>query len=767
LKPSARSARGGARQGELFAAPPANAPERVADVAVAAPIRHLLSYAVPPALAAASGFRVRVPLGPRIVDGFVVSLRKGTPDDEALKPIQAIDPRPMLTEVTLALGTWMAAYYAAAPGEAYQTIVPAPVRAGSSAPTIRVAALGKAADEIRALLPDLRSKKPKAAQARALEEILECGGSVPVQRLLRAGTSRSTLGTLARHGLVAIRTEDAPDDVFEPIRPARAAPPTLSVDQEAATNRLLQAFAEVSSGERPPATFLLRGVTGSGKTEVYLRVAEAALARGRGVIMLVPEIALTPQTVERLRARLGEVAVLHSNQSDLARTRQWELLRTGRVRVALGPRSALFAPIADVGLIIIDEEHETTFKQQNAPRYHARDVAIRRAALDRALVILGSATPSLEAEWLAISGHAERLDLPRRIGGVPMPEVRVADMRHEKPVGAGGLFSAALVERTRAALDRREQVLLLLNRRGYSTHVFCRRCGYESRCPDCAVHMTYYRGATRLLCHYCGRRDDPPSKCPDCGAPDVRYSGAGTEKVFAAAASLFPGARLARMDGETLKPRGAAERLYRELRDHEIDVLVGTQVIAKGIDIPGITMIGVVNADTALLLPDFRAAERTFQLLCQVAGRAGRGDREGHVIIQTFEPNHYAVTAAARHDHNGFVRQELEFRRAAGYPPFGSLLRIVFQGTSAIEVESAARSRAASFASLPAVASRAASLLGPAPCPILKIRNLHRWHLIVKARQSETLAEVLGSLPDSLDSGGVRALVDRDPVALL
>jgi primosomal protein N' (replication factor Y) len=345
--------------------------------------------------------------------------------------------------------------------------------------------------------------------------------------------------------------------------------------------------------------------------------------------------------------------------------------------------------------------------------------------------------------------------------------VRIVDMRHEKPVGPGGLFSPELAELVRAAIGRGEQALLLLNRRGYSTHVFCRRCGFESRCPDCAVHMTYYRGATRLLCHYCGMRADPPQKCPDCGSPEVRYSGAGTEKVLAAATALFPGARIGRMDGETLKPRGAAERIYRALKDHEIDLLVGTQVIAKGIDIPGITTIGVVNADTALLLPDFRAAERTFQLLCQVAGRAGRGDRKGKVVIQTYEPTHYAVTCASRHDQNGFVRQELEFRRTASYPPFGSLLRLVFQGESAAAVEDAARTRSAALLAHAVVASGAASLLGPAPCPILKIKNLVRWHVIVKAKAGETISAVLESLPESLDSGGVRVLVDRDPVALL
>jgi primosomal protein N' (replication factor Y) len=765
--PPPKTPRGDAgRQGELFSLPKIKLPERVADVAVAAPIRQPLSYLVPGSMPAAKGFRVRVPMGSRVIDGFIVTVRPGRAGDEDLRPLQAIDPRPMLTDVTLALGLWMAEYYGSAPGEAFQTIVPAPVRARTAEKTIRVAALSKPAAEIRELMPDLRAKKAKQGQVRVLDELLDAGAALPVQRLLSRGISRSAIGTLAKNGLVEIRNEQAPDDVFEEIRPDRTEPPKLTVDQDAAVTRLLDRMREIAAGERDHGVFLLRGVTGSGKTEVYLRAAEATLERGKGVIMLVPEIALTPQTVERLRGRLGDVAVLHSNQSDGARAQQWEMLRSGRVRVALGPRSVLFAPLAEVGLVIIDEEHETTFKQQNSPRYNARDVALRRAAIERATVILGSATPSLEAEWLGIVGEAERLDLPRRVGGLPMPEVKIIDMRHEKPIGPGGLFSPWLHELTRSALARREQVLLLLNRRGFSTHLFCRRCGFEARCPDCAVHLTYYRGATMLLCHYCGRREPPPPKCPECGAPDIRYVGAGTEKVFAAASALFPGARIARMDSETLKPRGAAERIYRALRNHEIDLLVGTQVIAKGIDIPGITTIGVVNADTALLLPDFRSAERTFQLLCQVAGRAGRGELKGQVAIQTFEPSHYAILAAARHDQNGFVRQELEYRRSAGYPPFGSLLRVVFQGEAPLRVEEAARAMAAALAANPAIASGAASVLGPAPCPILKIRNLHRWHLIVKARASESLSAILATLPESRDHA-VRTLVDRDPVALL
>ncbi|HYC77540.1 MAG TPA: primosomal protein N' [Planctomycetota bacterium] len=749
-------------QAELFGdAAPAVDTRRVAEVAVAAPIRTPLTYAVADDLDLAPGVRVRVPLGARRVEGFVVAVRARRADETRLKPVAEVaDPRPLLNPATLALGLWMAERYAAAPGECFQTVVPAPVRHGASGPTVRRARLAAPSPVVREEADRLAARGPTAPQARLLELLLQDDDRLAAELEATAPAAASTLRTLKKKGLVEIYDAPAPDDALDAVRPRRATPPQLTDEQAAAVDAMTAAVAGGGGA------FLLHGVTGSGKTEVYVRVAEAALRRGRGVIVLVPEIALTPQTVERFRARLGDVAVLHSNQSDGARARRWEDLRSGRVRVALGPRSALFAPIDDVGAILVDEEHEGTFKQQNAPRYHARDVALRRGAAEGAVVVLGSATPSLEAERLADQERLVRLRLTRRTGGAALPDVRLVDLRREKPVGPGGLFSTALFHQTREALARGEQALLFLNRLGFSTQLLCKRCGWRGRCVQCEVNLTYHRETSRLLCHYCGAEATPPARCPDCGHDDVKYRGAGAEKVAEAATALFPGKRVARMDGETLQARGAAERIYDALRNREIDVLVGTQSVAKGLDLPGITLIGVINADTSLLLPDFRAAERTFQLLCQVAGRAGRGDRPGRVLIQTYEPDHYALRCAVAHDHDRFAAEEMRYRRAAGYPPYAKLVRVVFEGVDDARVEATAAAVAARVAQQEAVQDGRVRLLGPAPCPIPRLQSRFRRHLMLKSVDDDALTSLLPAASTGGDAH-VRLLVDRDPTGML
>ena len=750
-------------QARLFGAedPPEPLPDRVADVAVAAPIRHALSYSVPAGVHVEPGVRVRVPLGGRTVEGFVLAVRAPHEDERRLKPLaDAPDPRPLLTPVTRDLGLWMAEYYGAAPGECLQTVVPAPVRHGAGHTMIRSAKLAAPSDQIAAAVAALADKPLYAGQKRLLEALLAVDDQPAAALLRTADAGESSLKTLVKKGLITLRETEAPDDELDAVRPPRVAAPVPSGEQAEAVAELLLAL------DQGGGAYVLHGVTGSGKTEVYLRLAEETLARGRGVIMLVPEIALTPQTVERFRARLGDVAVLHSNQSESSRARRWDDLRTGRVRVALGPRSALFAPIKDVGAILVDEEHESTFKQQNAPRYHARDVAIRRAAAERAVLILGSATPSLEAERMVDLGLAKRLRMNSRIGKARLPEVKLIDMRHEKPSGPGGLFSQTLTFQMRDALRRGEQVLLFLNRLGFSTQVLCKRCGWRGRCTACDVNLTYHRNSTRLLCHYCGAEQPPPQKCPDCGAPEVKYRGAGTEKVAEAAKTLFPDKRIERMDGETLTARGSAERIYAALKAREIDILVGTQVVAKGLDLPGITLIGVVNAETSLLLPDFRAAERTFQLLCQVAGRAGRGDLPGKVFIQTFEPEHYAVRCALQHDHDRFVAEEMRYRRAAGYPPFGKLARVVYEGVDDATVEIVSIAAAERLKKEPSVVAGRVQLLGPAPCPIPRIQSRFRRHLILKAMREEDVSALMGPAAEG-GTQDVRAMLDRDPTALL
>ncbi|MEY2742914.1 MAG: hypothetical protein RIS21_1285 [Planctomycetota bacterium] len=748
-----------APQGSLFD-DPAGPPVRVADVAVAAPIATPLSYAIADGVTLEPGTRVKVPLGPRVVEGFVLGIRTAPAQEGPFRPIAEYDDGPpILTSVTLELGTRLARRYGAAPGESFQTVVPAPVRAGQKSPTRRFVRRHADADATQAFLRSLEGKPSKEKQRRILTALLARPEPfVPLSELLAAADSGpSPVETLAKAGMLVV--EDRHDD--EPVGP-RTEAPVPTPEQAAAVDAIV---AEAAA--RRSATFVLDGITGSGKTEVYVAAAERTLALGRTVIMLVPEIALTPQTVERFRARLGRVAVLHSNQADGARARQWETLRTGEVRVALGPRSALFAPLPDVGLIVLDEEHEGTFKQQNHPRYVARDVAKMRADIEGAALVLGSATPSLEAEAMVRDGRARRLRLTVRATGAALPTVRVIDMRNEKPVGKGGLFSTALYHRTRKTLEEGRQVLLFLNRRGFSTQVLCKRCGWRARCTACDVNLTYYQGTSSLICHYCDARSEPPSKCPDCAAPDVRYNGAGTEKVAEAAMMLFPGKRVRRMDGETLRARGAAESIYADLKAGVIDILVGTQVIAKGLDIPNITLIGVINADTSLLIPDFRAAERTFQLLCQVAGRAGRGDFAGEVLIQTFEPAHYAMKFAAKQDAPGFADVELPMRAAHGYPPSGHLVRIVTQAPDADAAREAAQTLRTQLDALTGANDGRIALLGPAPCPIPLLQGAHRFHLLARARVDADLDAVIAACPERTMRGGVRVIVDRDPSSMM
>lgn len=744
--------------------PAAPAPSQVAEVVVVQPLDTPLSYAVPPHLEARlePGHQVRVPLGGRQTTGFVVRVRPAGGAEPGLRPIQELAaPEPLLTPSTLELGLWVARHYGCAPGEALQAVLPAPVRR----------ARGTRSD-LRVLVPS------REAVARALDEHAEHPGWVPRLAVLRAleaspvsptvrelaaaaGTSASPVHTLARQGLLRLEPVPAVPRVFTGLVPDTERPGVLTGAQQEALEGLLPRVRTGQGG-----TALLHGVTGSGKTEVYLRLLEAVLAQGRGGVLLVPEIALTPQTVERLVGRLGDVAVLHSGLSGGDRARQWRRLRSGEVRVAVGPRSAIFAPLPDLGLVVIDEEHETTFKQQSSPRYHAREVARQRCDREGALLVLGTATPSLEAEVLCRDGQALRWSLPERVAGRPLPACSVVDMRHQKGGGALRILSRPLVLALEETLHRGEQALLFLNRRGFSTSVLCRSCGWVASCRLCDINLTHYRGSQRLLCHYCGHEEDPPEACPDCLAPGVHFQGVGTERVAAAARMLFPGARVARMDGETLRRRGAAASIFRDLKERRVDVLVGTQVVAKGLDLPGLSLVGVVSADTALLVPDFRSPERTFQLLCQVAGRAGRGRTPGRVIIQTYIPDHPAVRFAAVHDHRGFAAAELEQRQRAGYPPYGHLLRLVVESSRPERGRAWAEGLAATLGGRQEVTAGALTVLGPAPCPVAVIKGSHRHHLLLRSEKAETLTAVLPELPRR-PPGGMRLLIDRDPVSLM
>jgi primosomal protein N' (replication factor Y) len=490
---------------------------------------------------------------------------------------------------------------------------------------------------------------------------------------------------------------------------------------------------------------------------------EEVVARGREAIVLVPEISLTPQTIRRFRQRFKRVAVLHSHLSDVERHRHWQSIAAGEVEVVVGARSAIFAPTRRLGLIVIDEEHESTFKQETVPRYHARDVAVKRAQLEGVPVLMGSATPSLESRRNADLGKYRRLVMPDRVEGRPMPAVDVIDLRHEKGM-AGGL-SETLRQAMHQAIADGGQVILLLNRRGYHTFVICPRCGHVLKCRSCDVTMTYHRGRHILICHTCDAERSCPSACPACGAPSLHYGGIGTERLEREVQSAFPGVVARRMDSDTMRRPGSHEEVLAAFKAGDVRILLGTQMIAKGLDFPDVTLVGVVSADTALHLPDFRAAERTFQLVAQVAGRTGRGDRPGRVLVQTYCPNHPAIVHAVRHDYEGFVASELPERQKFGVPPFGRLVRLIARGAD----ETAPFDYLKKVAEdLRQAADPAVRILGPAPAPILRIRNLYRFHLQARAPSARLLQTLVRGMPGRFPPPkGVELAIDVDPISML
>jgi primosomal protein N' (replication factor Y) len=529
----------------------------------------------------------------------------------------------------------------------------------------------------------------------------------------------------------------------------------LTDDQTRAVDRLTTAHRAGSGG-----VFLLQGVAASGKTEVYRRLISAVLADGRGAILLVPEIGLTPQMEDRLRGWFGDALDLwHSEMSDGERARVWERVRAGRARVVVGPRSALFLPVEPLGAIIVDEEHDPSFKQDSAPHYHARDAAREKARLHGAVLVLGSATPSLETREAARRGELERIVLEQRVDNRPFPMVRPIDTR-----GEGWYLSDALVAALRERLERKEQSLLFLNRRGYATHVACRACGWEAACPHCAIPLVHHRaGEPPLRCHTCGHGQGLAAACPSCGDAVLRLGGRGTQRVVADLATLFPSARLLRWDADAMAARGAHAEAYRRVRDGEVDIIVGTQMIAQGHDFPNLTLVGVVDADRALLLPDFRAAERTFQQLMQVAGRAGRADRPGEVLIQTRRPDHYALAAAAARDPEAFVEAERGYRLENRYPPFTRVAQAVVRARREEAAQAAADALAAHLEKDGGFPG--AEILGPAPAFHRQKAGWHQWQVVVKA-PVDVFESVVGRLTTFSPPAGVTWAVDVDPEGL-
>ena len=722
------------------------------------------------------GSRVVVPFRKRQEIGIVVALDAAPPARGIIKAVSAVpDAGPALDEGLLTLSRWISEYYVVPLGVVMRTVLPALLTgAAQPHPNVKTRRIVRIRGDIPTLLQ--REKAfARAPQQRALFELIESlGGATSVEHLLeQLKFSPSVLKALEKRALISIDRERVERDPFAS-RVGRSEPRHVPTpEQLAVINRMGTA--------RPGEVFLLHGVTGSGKTLVYIELLrEIVERRGKTAIVLVPEIALTPQTVDRFRAVFGDdVAVLHSALSDGERYDAWLALQRGEKRIAVGARSAVFAPLTNIGAIIVDEEHESSYKQGETPRYHAREAAIVRATQEGAIVVLGSATPSLESWTSAIADKFTLLSLPDRVGGATLPSVAVVDLRKaviESAATAGEddyqrVVTTPLDGAIRTRLDRGEQSILLLNRRGYSAFVQCENCGNVATCPNCSITLTYHRSPERLVCHYCMHQEAPQSVCKRCGGATLRRRGLGTQQVERLICERFPTARVARMDVDTTSGKWAHAEILDRVGAGEVDILLGTQMIAKGLDFPNVTLVGVIDADVGINLPDFRASERCFQLLSQVAGRAGRGARGGEVLIQTRVPSHHAVKCAVTHDYLSFVTEELSGRVQPAYPPNNRLANIVFSGSVESGVADLAIAGAAWLRRLIRVReSPGLTIIGPAPCAVERIKTRWRWHVLLKSEHPHELTRVgryfLERFPVPARDG-LRVTFDRDPVTLL
>ena len=747
----------------------------VARVTLDVVVRREFDYLVPEELVPSvhEGTRVKVPFGPREVMGVVTAVLDDSPHGNLREIIKTVGGQALVTPPILRLVRWIADYYCCAPEIAMKAVLPDAVRKEEEGWRERlfVRALPQHDD-----LPKLTKRQED------LWTIVEEWRELPLQELVRlAGTTSATIRKLEDKGLVSIAPQISERDPYakEHILPTQ--PLKLNAQQATALETIVESIERLAKRDDDEAkpggdnVFLLHGVTGSGKTEVYLQAIAHALGEGKGAIVLVPEISLTPQTVERFKARFSQgpqqtlVAVLHSHLSAGERHDEWHKIRQGRARIVIGARSAVFAPVEPLGLVIVDEEHEHSYKQEEAPRYNARDLAVVRGQQEGAAVLLGSATPCMESYHNVQRKKYGLLSLPERVDNIQMPLVRVIDMRSAARSEKGiSIFSPQLREAILQRLEKNAQVMLFLNRRGWSSSLQCPECGFVAECPNCSVSLTYHRAAQQLMCHICGQVETAPKKCPqtECGNAAIRFAGLGTEKVEAALEKGFPSARVKRMDSDTLKRKEDYRRILGDFRTGKIDILVGTQMIAKGLHFPNVTLVGIIHADLSLHIPDFRAGERTFQLLTQVAGRAGRGDVEGEVYVQSFTPFHPAIQYARRHDFTGCFEQEIEFRRELRYPPVSRVALLTLRGRSEDRVKFFADNLRKEMDAL-AGELGGTVVAGPAPAPLLRAESFYRYQVMIRTGNMAALSRKLSAKAKALKTpDDIRLVIDIDPLTL-
>lgn len=742
------------------------------EVAVPVLLHDTFTYRIPPEMRGqvCAGGRVIVPFGARKLIGVVTALPGKPPGNFKLKNVsEAIDPEPLLSPALLKLAGWVSEYYSAPIGEVFRSFLPLHQEFAQSEKA-HVTKLGLA-----------RLEELEASAKRTKGEQADCEALVLFRRyrertvrgfLQKVGGDRKMLARLQRQGWIEIvrdvrrRKPRAKEVVAQGLSGDwLSAGPVEPTEEQAAALGEIHNFLRAGKF----STALLHGVTGSGKTEVYARAIQACLEAGKTALLMVPEIALTPAVAEQFVQRFsGQVAVLHSGLTPQERSQEWWRLRRGEARIAVGTRSAVFAPVENLGLIIVDEEQDASYKQGETPRYHGRDTAVVRAKFEGAVVLLGSATPALETTYQVRRGSYHLLTMPSRVANRELAPVTVVDMGAEfKETGKSEILSRALVSGLQETLAGGGQALVLRNRRGYSNFLLCRKCGVPVQCVNCSISLTYHRRRNRLVCHYCGYSRGVPKRCEQCGSEHLYFVGEGTEKVEEAVQEAVPGARVARLDRDTAGGRRQGEAILRKFVRGEVDVLVGTQMIAKGHDFQGVTLVGVISADALLGLPDFRAAERTFQLLTQVAGRAGRGELPGKVLVQSYHTDHYAVQLGAAQDYNGFYEKEMHFRRLMHYPPFVALTNVVVRDRKLDAAIRVSKMLQSFFAGKKTSNLRA---LGPAPAPIARLKGDYRFHFLLKSPDRRAMQKLLRELAaytgqERIPAGTV--LVDVDPLSLI